>query len=140
MSGDRAPGSWDGLAQVVLVAVLVPLVLATAGLALPAEVGARLQHGHWIPVSGSTLVQVSWGWVTHPGNAYAGWPRTDHALLPAPALFGLIVGLESVLFLAISGLGVWLYRLGSGGDATRAGNWASRPLSKSIPRRHRGGL
>ena len=140
MSGDRHAGSWDGLAQVVLVALLVPLLLLGSGLTLPAELGARLQHGHWIPLSEWTLVQVSWGWATHPGNAYAGWPRADHALLPAPALFGLLVGVEVALFFGIVSLGVWLYRGGSGGDASRAGNLASRPLSKAIPRRHRGGL
>ena len=140
MSTDR-----DRLAEllgVALVCALAAVLLLGLGLAVPAEAGARLTHGRWLPLGWSVLWQVAWGWLTNMrAGALVGWPATDRRWLPTASLYAWLLVVEVVAFLALSitgtiaGVRLW--------NATHQPSTSSRArlprTGNSMPSSHRRG-
>ncbi|MGH7920942.1 MAG: hypothetical protein ACREQM_13515 [Candidatus Dormibacteraceae bacterium] len=83
-------------------AVLAGIVALGAGLALPGELGARLQHGAWIPISFVGFWEVGWGWITDPAaGGMVGWPPADQASLPSPLLYAVFLAAEILVAIGI---------------------------------------
>jgi hypothetical protein len=140
MSNDR-----DRLVEllgIVLVSVLAAILLLGVGLALPAEAGARLSHGRWLPLDWVVLWRVGWRWITTMrAGAMVGWPATDRRWLPDARLYAAFLVLEIVLFLSLSisgsiaGVRAW--------NATHGPALSSRAklarTGNAMPRSHRRG-
>lgn len=140
MSTDR-----DRLAEVAgvaLVCVLASVLLLGLGLAVPAEVGARLSHGHWLPLSWTVLWQVAWGWLTDVrAGAVVGWPASDRLRLPSALLYAVLLLIEVLVFLALSVTGMVVgVRLWNATHRPATNSRARLPRTgNSMPRSHRRG-
>lgn len=103
---EGSQGAW--IAMCVIVGLLALLLLAGMVLAVPAEVGARLQRGHWLPFSLPTLWRVLRAWLGNPqGGAMVGWPGGDRALLPGPRLYAGLLIVELVCLPALIAAVIW---------------------------------
>ena len=92
---------------IVLVSALAAVLLLGLVLAVPAEVGARLTDGHWLPLGWTVLWHVAWGWLTNmSAGAMVGWPVAEDRWLPAASLYAALLLIEVVLFLILSIAGI----------------------------------
>jgi hypothetical protein len=140
MSTDR-----DRLAELVglaLVCGLAAVLLLGLGMAVPAEVGARLSHGRWLPLGWTVLWRVGWGWLTHvDAGPLAGWPDFDHRWLPSAPLYAELLVAEVVALVALSVIGAVVgVRLWNATHQPATSSRARLPRTgNSMPRSHRRG-
>ena len=107
---DGSQGAW--IAMCVIVGLLALLVVAGLVIAAPAEVGARLEHGHWLPFSLPILWAVLRGWLGNlQGGAMVGWPATDRALLPSARLYAGLLIVELVFLPVLVAAVIWGLRV-----------------------------
>ena len=106
---DGSQGAW--IVMCVIVALLALIVLVGTVIAVPAELGARLEHGRWLPFSLSILWTVLRGWLTNPrGGAMVGWPGMDRTFLPSPRLYAVLLILQLVFLPVLAAGLVWALR------------------------------
>lgn len=115
MSGHRtseegSQGAW--IAMCVILALLAFLVVVGMVIAAPAEVGARLEHGHWLPFSLPILWAVLRGWLGNlKGGAMVGWPAMDRARLPSARLYASVLVVELVFLPVLMVAVIWGLRV-----------------------------
>lgn len=103
---DGSQGAW--VAMWVIVGLLGLGVAAGLVIAAPAEVGARLERGRWLPFSLPILWTVLRGWLgSLPCGAMVGWPAADRELLPSGRLYALLLIVELVFLPVLVGGAIW---------------------------------
>jgi hypothetical protein len=95
-----------------ILGLLALLVVAGMVIALPAEVGARLEHGHWLPFSLPILWAVLRAWLENlKGGAMVGWPAMDRARLPSARLYASLLVAELVFLPVLMVAVIWGLRV-----------------------------